>query len=45
MKKLNKEKINEHYFDIIDTEYKSYLLGFFLADGCVSIEHKDSLIR
>lgn len=26
---------NENYFNEIDTELKAYLLGFFLADGCV----------
>ena len=26
---------NENYFDNIDSEEKAYLLGFFLADGCV----------
>lgn len=27
---------NHNYFDIIDTEIKAYLLGFLLADGCIS---------
>ena len=27
--------INEMFFDKIDSEIKSYLLGFFLADGCI----------
>jgi len=26
---------NHEYFDIINTEAKAYLLGFFLADGCI----------
>lgn len=43
--KENKNRVNHHYFDIIDTENKAYLLGFFIADGCVSIEHENSLIR
>jgi len=31
----------EHtFFDIIDSEIKAYLLGYFIADGCVSIEPK-----
>lgn len=25
---------NHNYFDVIDTEEKAYLLGFFAADGC-----------
>lgn len=40
--KLRKNKrINENYFDDINTEEKAYLLGFFLADGCISTEHND----
>lgn len=27
-------KINEHYFDVIDTPNKAYILGFLWADGC-----------
>lgn len=27
-------KLNEHYFDRIDTPNKAYILGFFYADGC-----------
>lgn len=26
--------VNDHFFDIIDTEEKAYMLGFFTADGC-----------
>lgn len=29
-----KYALNEHYFDIIDTQEKAYILGFFYADGC-----------
>jgi hypothetical protein len=35
---VNKQKtnfVNHTYFDTIDTEEKAYLLGFFLADGCI----------
>lgn len=28
-----KYNLNEHYFDIIDTEEKAYMLGFIYADG------------
>lgn len=28
-----KYNLNEHYFDVIDTEEKSYMLGFIYADG------------
>ncbi len=41
-------KINEHYFDKIDSEEKAYWLGFIFADGCntrkgftISISRKD----
>ena len=27
-------KINEHYFDCVDTPNKAYILGFLYADGC-----------
>lgn len=30
-----KRKINDHYFDNIDTPLKSYFLGFIFADGWV----------
>jgi hypothetical protein len=32
------KNINEHYFDIIDTEEKAYFLGLLYADGC---NHRD----
>jgi len=31
-------KVNENYFENIDTEHKAYWLGFLYADGCVRIE-------
>lgn len=30
-----KYSLNEHYFDIIDTPSKAYLLGILMTDGCV----------
>jgi len=33
--KLRKYKINENYFNIIDSENKAYILGFISADGGV----------
>lgn len=33
---IYKDKVNHTYFDKIDNEIKSYLLGFFLADGWIS---------
>lgn len=31
--------IRHNYFDEIDTPIKAYLLGFFLADGCIEKNH------
>ena len=31
-----KFKVNDDYFEIIDTEEKAYWLGFLYADGCVA---------
>ncbi len=39
---LNENTCNHNYFDIIDDEYKAYLLGFFIADGCLSSDYKRS---
>jgi predicted DNA-binding protein YlxM (UPF0122 family) len=33
---FRKYKLNKHYFDNIDDEYKAYFLGLFFADGCNS---------
>lgn len=32
--------INENYFSEINTDKKAYFLGFFIADGCVSVNKK-----
>ena len=32
------KKVNDSFFDTIDDEKKAYLLGFFIADGCIKIE-------
>jgi hypothetical protein len=37
MMRKYKYKINEDYFNNIDNQEKSYLLGFIFADGCVRI--------
>ena len=35
----NKTKwVDEHFFDIIDCEEKAYILGYFIADGCIREE-------
>lgn len=33
-KLVRKYKLNEHYFDVIDTPNKAYILGLLHADGC-----------
>lgn len=30
-----KHKINDSFFDVVDTEHKAYWLGFLMADGCI----------
>lgn len=51
--KKRKYKINENYFDVIDTPNKAYILGFLYADGCnnkskgtisMSLEERDKYI-
>ena len=32
--------INHEYFDIIDSDIKAYFLGFFIADGTISISKR-----
>lgn len=40
----NRYEINHHYFDEINTEEKAYLLGFFIADGCVKkVQYKHKI--
>lgn len=36
-------KINEDFFDVIDTEEKAYVLGFLYADGC-NYEPKNTIL-
>lgn len=33
---------NDTFFDIIDSEIKAYLLGFFIADGCIYKESQET---
>jgi hypothetical protein len=37
-------KINENYFEVIDTEDKAYWLGFLYADGCISQDHRHIIV-
>lgn len=32
------KKVNDEFLDVIDTEEKAYILGFFIADGCIKEE-------
>ena len=32
-----KYKLNEDFFDVIDSEEKAYVLGWFYSDGCVNV--------
>jgi hypothetical protein len=40
-----KYDINEHYFDKIDTQNKAYILGFIYADGCLSKNKSEVIIK
>lgn len=42
--KYRKYSLNEHYFDIIDTEQKAYFLGLLYADGCNHIKRGNVII-
>lgn len=42
---MRKYKLNEKFFDTIDTEEKAYILGFIFADGNVSDSSKDKHYR
>lgn len=33
-----KKWVNDSFFDVIDCEEKAYILGFFIADGCIRKE-------
>lgn len=34
---MKRKTINDDYFENINTDTKAYLLGFFVADGCISM--------
>jgi len=41
-KQVNRKlKLNENYFEKIDTEHKAYWLGFIMADGCITRTEKN----
>ena len=33
--KVSQSKANYHFLEIIDNDIKAYILGFFIADGCI----------
>ncbi|MEG0773599.1 hypothetical protein [Clostridium sp.] len=40
VKRRFKYLINDNFFDNLDSESKFYLLGYFIADGCLQLEEK-----
>lgn len=36
---MKRKNSNETFFDKIDSEIKAYLLGFFIADGCIALNY------
>ncbi|KPU43444.1 hypothetical protein OXPF_28850 [Oxobacter pfennigii] len=43
-KRLNRYRLNENYFNKIDTERKAYILGLIYADGYVGDEHFNNIV-
>lgn len=39
-----KVRINDDFFSSIDSEIKAYLLGFFVADGCITKDGRISIL-
>ena len=44
-KKAYTNTVDDSFFDVIDTQEKAYLLGFFIADGCINIPKQKSIGR
>ena len=38
-KVIKREKINHHYFDEIKSPTQAYILGYFVADGCITTKN------
>lgn len=45
MRKHYRCTFDEHYFDLINTSNKAYLLGFIYADGCINKNHSLSFTQ
>lgn len=43
--KYGKYKVNQDYFEKIDTEWKAYWLGFLYADGCVIMKNQSGKMK
>lgn len=43
--KYGKYKVNQDYFERIDTEWKAYWLGFLYADGCVVMRNQNGKMK
>lgn len=43
-KRLNRYRLNENFFSIIDTEEKAYILGLLYADGFIGDEHFNNIV-
>ena len=41
----SKRKMNEDFFETIDTEEKAYWLGFLYADGCITVRLRNGKIK
>lgn len=37
---MKRHFVNDDYFSKIDSESKAYLLGFFIADGCIGMNER-----
>lgn len=44
-KRIRRPKVNEHFFDVIDTEEKAYILGFIFADGYIDTTGRNLSIK
>lgn len=43
-KRINRYRLNESFFNKIDTEQKAYILGLLFADGYIGDEHFNNIV-